>query len=101
MARVEKERFLEAIKISGGIAAYTARLLGVSRKTVYNRMSSDPDLKVAMWDAKEESLDIAESQLFAKVKEGNLRAIMYLLDNLGRDRGYGYHNSKPAHRRGK
>ena len=39
--------------------------------------------------AKEQRLEVAESELFKHVKKGNLDAIKFLLDRLGGNLGYG------------
>ena len=92
MAKVEKERILEAMRMSGGMISAVARVLGVTRQTVYNWMNSDPELKAEMEDIKESCIDMVESQLFRNAKNGNQRAIEYYLSNMGKDRGYSIHN---------
>ena len=94
MAKIKKERILEAMRMSGGMIAAVAHMLGVTRKTVYNWMKSDPELKAEMEDIREDSIDMVESQLFRNVQKGNQRAIEYYLNNMAKDRGYGIQNTR-------
>lgn len=83
------EDYAAALRVTGGLIAPAARRLGVSRAAVYNMASRHPSVREVLDDARGELLDLAESRLISAVNRGNLHACMYLLDRLGRDRGYG------------
>ncbi len=71
----------------GNIAA-VARKLKVSWSTVDRRVKESKSLQMAVKEAREASLDLAESKLEEKIREGNLTAIIFKLKTQGADRGY-------------
>ena len=80
--------YTEAITKSHGLVAFAARRLGVSRQAVYNMVNRHPEVNEAMIDAREELLDLAESKVFAAVARGNLKICCWVLERLGKHRGY-------------
>lgn len=84
-----KEQILKEIKGSGGIVSKIAQRLGINRKTLYNYRQKWPEIDEAIKEAEEDGLDLAENQLMNRVAMGDLKAIMYYLDNKGRRRGWG------------
>lgn len=47
-----------------------------------------PEVNEAMIDAREELLDLAETKVFAAVAQGNLKICCWVLERLGKHRGY-------------
>jgi len=47
-----------------------------------------PEIEQVRLDVLESHVDEAEDQLFAHVRRGNLKAIMFVLQTLGKKRGY-------------
>lgn len=76
------------IERRGNISA-VARALGVSRQTIYRHIEKSAKLQKAVASAREERIDLAESQLDAAVERGEPWAITLMLRGIGRERGYG------------
>lgn len=94
----------QAISAGYGNISAMAEALGVSRQTVYNYLETNPALKTeveaARQDARERMdeirdviVDLAERALYADVKspenKGHQRAYLFVLETLGKDRGWG------------
>lgn len=62
----------------GNIAAI-ARVLGVSRGTIYNRIAESPTLAAAFDDASESFVDAVESALFDNALDGNVAAQIFIM----------------------
>jgi hypothetical protein len=77
-----------AIVRHDGCLAQVARALRCSRSIVQDYCLRFPELYVAQVHAREGMIDEAEAQLFKRVKEGDLRAIRFLLTTQGKQRGY-------------
>jgi hypothetical protein len=93
----------ELLRLFRGNMAAVARAYGVSRPTVWEfvwRHNLRGVREEARWAKRQDELDRAEGKLQAKIKAGDLRAIMYFLDRQGRDRGYGKPPEQPAGRAG-
>ena len=60
----------------------------ITRDAIYKRIQTNPSLKNTVEKITEEVKDIAEHELFNKIKKGDLRAITYFLDRRAKDRGY-------------
>lgn len=88
MAKRTAKEYIKALEKSGGLVAPAARRLGVTRAAVYAMAKNHPTVKAAMDDARADVLDLCESNIFKAVSEGNLNMSTYLLDRLGKDRGY-------------
>ena len=85
---LSKEEIISIIRGCGGYIKDIAEELQVSPDRTRNLIKRTKEYREALFDAREDSLDIAESQLMHKVKEGNLLAIMFKLKCHGQDRGY-------------
>ena len=83
-----KARFKAALPGTMGIVTTIAKNMGVNRLTVYRNLEKHPDLEALRILEREIILDKAESELYAKVNEGDYVAIQFVLKHLGRDRGY-------------
>lgn len=69
-----------------------ANELDVTRQTLYNYIRAHMD--EVYRDIRESMVDIAERSLMKNVKDGNQNAIEFLLNNQGRERGYGEQHQK-------
>lgn len=65
-----------------------AESIGCSRIAIYKRIQSDPELKEAIEQCREDVLDIAENALMKNVKEGKEASVFFLLKTLGKKRGF-------------
>ena len=79
-----KAKFIEELAESG-IIAVAAKRAGISRSTIYEWVATDHEFAEACDTAHERGrdnwCDFAENQLHSLVKQGDLPAIRYLLDN--------------------
>lgn len=89
MARKTDVAILEAIKGSGGIMSTIARKLGVTWHTADSWIRESEELMEALKDEKETILDMAESTLLNKIKEGDEQSAKWYLSKIGKLRGYG------------
>lgn len=64
-----------------------AKSLGVPRETLY-RWIEHYGLQQAMEDAREERIDMYESLLDRRAREGSDRCITFFLSTMGKNRGY-------------
>lgn len=74
-------------RYDGNIAAI-ARHFKVTRQTIYNRIKESVTLQDAIQDAREATLDDAESELNKQWKSGNTTALIFFLKTQGKSRGY-------------
>ena len=66
-----------------------ARKAECSRTTVNNWLLKHPDLRAALDEEREALLDLAEGKLYQMaIVDGDIRALIFLLENIGRGRGY-------------
>lgn len=86
--RYTQARVIKAIQDAKGIKATAAANLKCSRQTVTNYIDRYPDVKAAYQEARDTSLDLAESKLIALVEREEWPAIRFMLVTLGKDRGY-------------
>lgn len=86
---IESKHIELALRQTGGINKLAAQKLGCHPRTIRNRILADPELREAVKEIKEDTLDLAEATLIKKIKEGDLRAVFYYLNAMGRERGWG------------
>ena len=82
------EQMIEALHEAHGLASVAARRLGCSDRTVRVYIGRYATVKAAQEEARERLLDLAESRLYEKIDNGDMRAIMFVLKTLGKDRGF-------------
>ena len=86
--RYTQAQLIDAIQAAKGIKATAAQSLGCSRQTITNYIDRYPAVKAAYQEARDTSLDLAESKLIALVEREEWPAIRFMLVTLGKDRGY-------------
>lgn len=85
----KKATFLLAFELSAGNVSMACKKAKISRNTYYRWCNEDPDFKEACWEVDESMLDLAESQLKKKIKEGTSDTLLiFYLKTKGKDRGY-------------
>ena len=89
MSKKTDNAILEAIKDSGGIMSTIARRLGVNWHTADSWIRESGELMEALKDEKETILDMAESTLLKRIKEGDEQSAKWYLSKIGKLRGYG------------
>ena len=84
------EQVLKAIRGTRGIIPAAAEALGCHRSTVYEYLKRHPEIGIELENERETMLDHVEAVAYdVAVKDRNPRMIMYLLNCLGRHRGFG------------
>lgn len=78
-----------AILKAHGIKSVAARMMGCDWTTVNKFCKEYKSCEKALQIARHEVVDLAESKLLQKLNAGDNWAIGKILDNLGRDRGWG------------
>jgi len=78
----------QALRANGGWFTQAAKALGVSHQAVSKRVQQSERLQQVAEDVKAQYLDLAESKLMQKIKDGDLGAICFYLKCQGRHRGY-------------
>ncbi len=103
----EKSVIVDALKKHDGKISYTAKELGCSQETIYRYMDRHPDVREAREQAQKaylnKRLDVCESVLDVLANKVHtdpshaLKAAMYTLNNLGKERGYAPSEVRAAH----
>jgi hypothetical protein len=83
------DELLFAIKDSAGIVSTIAKTLDCSWSTAQIYINKYEETIKAYEEEKERVLDMAESQLLKKIREGNEQLIKYYLGKKGQHRNYG------------
>ncbi len=83
-----------ALREGNGILSVGAQILGCHRNTIYNYLKDHPELTDLVEECRETLVDEAEKILLKKVKEEDMRCVMFVLRTLGRHRGY---HSRPGY----
>ena len=78
----------QAVTEAGGTLTTAARKLGCARCTVHEYLQRYPALKDVLSEARESSVDLAESKLMEAIEAGNITAIIFFLKTRGKSRGY-------------
>lgn len=63
-------------------------MIGCNRETIRIRAASSKKLQDIIHEERASILDIAESALYNRVLDGDMRAIEFTLRTIGKDRGY-------------
>lgn len=85
---VTNAQLADAIQKTAGMLGDVARAVGIKRQTLHARVKRSPALQELLAEAREETLDLAESKLVEAIRGGNLGAICFYLRTQGRSRGY-------------
>lgn len=82
------EEVSQALIKSGGFIAKAADILGTSISAVSLRVQRTPQLQQLVKEIKSKYVDMAEVELYKKVKAGDTTAIIFTLKCLAKDRGF-------------
>lgn len=87
------KQFINAVNLLGGNLTAVANHLFCDRKTVYNYLYANPELKEAVdkarYEFKDRIVDMAEENLESFLEDRHWYATKYVLDTQGRKKGYG------------
>lgn len=94
---LDKAVLLKLIAQEDGNVSRVADILGTTRHTVKNRCDADPDLQIALRDARERQLDALEKSCFTRAIESQDTTLqLFLLKTQGKSRGYDQDEAKHA-----
>ena len=79
---------IEALKRSGGIITEASERLKVARKTLYEWMEKEPELKEYQQFEKENLIEIARKGLKDKLLEGSEKSLHFVLERLDKKSGF-------------
>ena len=88
MTKQNKDAFLSAFIPKAGIIYEVCEAAGIARRTYQVWRKEDQEFHSAICEMEEQLLDLAESKLMAKIKEGNMTAVIFFLKCKGKARGY-------------
>ena len=103
----DKEQIIQCIKKHDGKLSYVAKELGSCHRTLLDYLERHPDVKLVREEAQKAylnmRLDVCESVLDVLANKVHtdpahaLKAAMYTLNNLGKERGYAPTEVRAAH----
>ncbi len=82
---------LAAIELAGGNISAAARMLDRRRVSLKTYIDRQPKVSQLLNDLRDDMLDHAEWNFYRATKMGDLGASKFVLQTLGRDRGYALH----------
>ena len=83
-----KKELLGLLQKSLGNVAAACEKVGISRATFYEWRQKDEKFDKAVHEINERALDFVEEKLFAGIRAGNAKLIIFYLVNKGKARGY-------------
>ena len=86
---VQLEDAAAAFTEARGVVRDAAALIGVPEADLRRALARWPELRDVQQAQREHLLDIAEKRLAEAVEEGDMSSVKYVLNSLGRQRGYG------------
>lgn len=86
--RYTKEEIADALKATKGMIYLAAERLGCHPETIHNYAKRYASVDAEIKNQRGRLVDIAELKLHAKVMEGDMGAVKYVLSTLGKDRGF-------------
>jgi hypothetical protein len=86
--RVSNLQIIKALKNTGGMKTHAAKQLGLTPGGLLYRLNKTPKLARVAREILEEKLDLAESELMKKIKEGHYHSIKFYLRCQGKERGF-------------
>jgi hypothetical protein len=78
----------DALERSRGNIGAAARELGVRRALVASRIDKEPELASLIEDFRQSTVDTAEDNVHKDVEKGDPTASRFILQSIGKDRGY-------------
>jgi len=86
--RARKDIFLQLFVRNLGNIAICCRKMGIDRTAYYEWMKTDATFRQQIAEIEEVRLDFAEHALWARMKAGDTKAIIFYLKTKGKERGY-------------
>jgi len=86
--KLEIDNVIEKIREASGNLTTAARLLGISRQTLYNYLRTRPSVQAAIEESRESMIDNVESSLYKAALAGEGWAVCFFLKTQAKRRGY-------------
>jgi hypothetical protein len=86
--RYSRKAITEAIKGSRGIKTAICARLTCSRQTLDNYLARYPELVALVENERESIIDLAETKLLKALQGDDMRAILFVLETMGKGRGW-------------
>ncbi len=83
-----KQALIAALREFDGNMASVARRFNCHRSLVWRKVDNDPKLRALTDELTETFIDVAEGQLFEKIRAGDTACIIFFLKTKARHRGY-------------
>lgn len=96
MKDAKKIKFVEALKVAGGIITVACQAIGINRQTYYNWRNSDPVFAADVDAVFEAQVDYVESKLMELINAHDTTATIFYLKTKGRHRGWSEKLPQPA-----
>jgi len=97
--KARQDAFIAALYETGGFVTYAYKAAKIPAQTYYDWMNGDPEfnqrVKHNIYVAKEETIDLAESELVKAIRDRTMTAIIYYLKTQAKHRGYHEDGSTP------
>ena len=88
MKKPNTKKIIEVLNVKAGMVTYAAEAMKVSTPTLYRWINKSPELQEALNAIRNANVDMAESALIDKIKQGDTTAIIFYLKCQGKGRGY-------------
>jgi hypothetical protein len=85
----EQSDIAKALELAYGVVRRAADLLGCSPQTIYNWLARDDELRTLRDELRSRLVDLGEHGLLEHLEAGQWKAIRFVLETLGKHRGYG------------
>lgn len=82
------KRVEDALRQTGAIIAAAARMLNVSRTTLYAFLQRHTKIAALALDIEEELKDLAEGKVLQAIRAGDMQTVRWYLEMKAKDRGY-------------
>ena len=86
---IPTDKIIQALENNKGLIQLTAKQLGCTPQCIYKRAKKNAKIQEVINNAREYIVDTAELSLYTMVLNGDRWAIGKVLENLGKNRGYG------------
>lgn len=83
------EQLAHAIQSKSGNVTAAAASVGITRDGLQKRIAKSAELRQVLKDEREALVDMAESAIRGKIREGDTASIIFTLKTQGRARGWG------------
>ena len=85
---IPQEAIIAALKRSHGNMKMAAEMIGCSREAIRLRAEKSKTIQTVIHEERAAIIDVAESALYNRVLDGDMRAIEFTLRTIGKERGY-------------